>query len=306
MARLTFWDNKRASTNFLYVHIKGFVEPPRSIYPTGNEIIDATSINRTLTFNWNDFNVENPQWGDIIGYKVFYSTTVEPVAGTNAVNNIFLSVIPASGVLTSKTFSANLNFSTFYYVKIVPVRQINGKQYLSESNLRNLKILVAPSTAYYHAPNKILIDKMYQSDTPRNYSQAQSRCSSLNYNIIENGASKIFARSLMDMSAWQIIDNNPDIANSYPNGIDYLLVPHWINNSVTATTAALTPYGYNGVDLTFNETNERIYLYKSCTGSPTCDNIPRMMGGDTESLHDYTMYIAPQFVLGYARCAIKF
>jgi hypothetical protein len=123
--RLRFYNSQRSSVNFLNLFVTGFIEGNASVRVGGymNMYTDETGV---LDLSWNPMTVNNPLWGPIVGYRVYYSDRI------TIVDNLYThgSVKSVDVTDPSATITGLLPMRQ-YFVRITALRVVDGKTYVS-------------------------------------------------------------------------------------------------------------------------------------------------------------------------------
>ncbi|TNF00154.1 MAG: fibronectin type III domain-containing protein, partial [Deltaproteobacteria bacterium] len=288
---LKFYNNERNQFDSIYLVMQGFVEPNKSVQ--SNQNLTNISVGAgTLSFDWNPLSEQNPNWGPITGYRVFYGTN------TSLLSNVF----NAGGAQTYDTVTPSLSLSnlvkgTFYYFKITALRTTGGKTYVSDSNMPLIEFVIPPDGTFYDPINHALIDRGLQPGSVTK-AQAIALCDSLNHQLSRNGATINPRRELIDSNIWAVLDANPD-ESDYPHAATAL---HWMADS----PISIAPYfpGYQCTDTSGLDLDDSEIFEKSCDDC-TCDTLSLIRGSDGDSLPVNTKYYTDGDALAVsARCWI--
>lgn len=295
---LEFWNNKRSSSDFIYFHLNGFMEPNYSTPASSYSNVTALS-NGVVNFSWGAFTGDDPAWGAITGYRIFQSTTSSTLVNVHTTTAPYLDV--PSGT-TSVTFTG-LTQKKYYYFKVVAKRTKGTVNYLSESlGLGTLKIVVPPGTAVYNHSMGALVDRALTPGFGLK-AAALTACAATKYVLNNGGSSVNKTKKLIDTNVWNFIKSDPDSVN-FTTYSDYNppQAPHWLADPATDIAPIFAPYGFDPtVTIYFNPTD--IIMYNKPCNTTTCDILDKTAGGDGDEIpFDAIQYIQGTFGNGVFRC----
>lgn len=294
-AQLSFYDNLRASSDKLTIHIEGFVEPNLSIAP-GTEItnVEADS-DGNLSLAWEDFAELNAGWGLIEGYRVFYSTTT----------SVYSNLYEATGVSYEDVVSPEVSLSglipgKYYYIYITALRRTpSNKVYFSiANNFPYKEVVVPPVGSIYDYASRAIIDKFQSPEGNPSFgtkAQAISTCSSKIRTLSKNGVNVNKYKALINTQMYEFIDTD-EAGNSDYN---YKVVPHWMVDAAVDIAPLFSP----GFDCSQQSGTDGVnkYYQKSCSDC-SCNILSSVIGGDGSELpYAGHLFVEPSFV-GSARC----
>ena len=291
--RLKYYNNERSSTNFVYFHVRGFVEPNRSVVVATDIANVYSASNGTVYFEWQDFTPTTSSWGLIDGYRVFYSKN------PNSLNNIYETLgLTYVDTLDNSVTLNGLTPGAYYYFVIVGKRSTNGKSYLSMSNLTRKELIVPPANTFYNYPQKVVVDKYMGADFGKK-SVCVSKCSSKYLLLSKNGVLVQRPKYLINSAVFSLIDADPD-NSTYP----YQAVPHWLSDLPVDIAPIFAPTFDCTVMIGTNEDNTKFYQ-KVCN-TCACNVLSVREGGDGIDLpYGATTYSEGENAVGAYRCYIK-
>jgi hypothetical protein len=304
--------------------MKGFIEPNRTTANTTQFInVSATSVSGSTgsaTFTWPSMTPQNAAYGNIIKYRIYYSTNYSDLR----TDNMFYT-FTASPILSSfDTSNASINTATinnltqgkYYFFRVVPIRSYTHPIYgviNYVSMTPNLEILTLPipnlTTTYNHT-NKVLIDKSVLTGTG-SQTAGVSACAAKKYDLSILGVAKSPTKLLINSTIFSLIRDNPALSTGYP-GNDVGTIPHWLSDAAYNLRTSINLYdgttlaGFPSFDttkLTGNNLTNKIIYSKSCNNSSTCDLLYKVVGGDNVDLYyKGTYFTTPTGIAAYHRC----
>jgi hypothetical protein len=343
--RIPFYTFKRTAKSTFDLFVKGFIEPNRLSTPTA--ILSNVKTKYLSTSNAQmsfDLPVTvtpaDGSMGSIFKYRIFWSKTLSTSTlqspelfryvptDTYFKNNVFWTdVDPAT---TTVTLSTNVSPKTYYYVKVLAIRNIpntnasyNGGKtakiyYMADPKIP-VQIIVTPDSNTFYADSlKILGDKAMTSAANEKYDTSVANCTSQSLTV--NGYSSSQKKGLIDFPAWNIIRNagssNTEINSALSYGTGSVgNVPHWLfetapvniktsmfiyryDGSTSSPNTVFTDWSQVGV---FNQAQSISYNRTSSTGLWTLNKI---VGGDGDTIPNGMNYFYKTLPYGRARCKV--
>jgi hypothetical protein len=321
---LNFYNYKRLSTEKIYLHMKGFIEPNRTTADaTKFTNVSATSVSGSTgsaTFTWPSMTPQNAAYGSITKYRIYYSTNYADLRTDNMFYTFTATPILSSFDTTNATIKTatinNLTQGKYYFFRVVPIRTYNHPihgviNYVSMTpNLEILTLPIPNLTATYDHTNKVLIDKSVLTGTG-SQTAGVSACAAKKYDLSILGVAKSPPKSLINSTIFSLIRDNPALSSGYPSN-DVGTIPHWLSDAAYNLRTSINLYngttlaGFPNFDTTKltgnNITNKAIYS-KSCNNSSTCDLLYKVVGGDDVDLYyKGTYFTTPTGISAYHRC----
>lgn len=321
---LSFYNYKRSSTEKIAIHLKGFIEPNRSMADSSvYQNVEAKSTNSSVgsaTFTWPQVAPSNSSFGSITKYRIYYSTSHADLK----VDNIFYSFTTTPIMKYFDTSSADINTASianllqgkYYFFRVVAIRSYNHPTYGPLTYISvpsNLPILTLPipTTAYVYDHNtKSLIDKAPLAVTGSR-SNGITACAAKKYNLNIIGAAKTVPKLLLNTTAWNYIVATPSASTGYPNN-DVGTMPHWLSDAAYNMKTSISLYDgsnipgfplYDSSKLAGNDLPLKLIYQKSCSNLATCDQLFKVVGGDDVDLyHQGTFYTTDAGISAYHRC----
>lgn len=321
---LSFYNYQRASTEKLYIHMKGFIEPNRSVASsTSFANVDAKSTSSTVgsaTFTWPTITPNNSAFGAITKYRIYYSTSYSDLRTDNLfyafATTPVMNYFETSNATINTASIANLPQGKYYFFRIVAVRTYNhptygNLTYISVPNNLPLLTLPIPTTAYAYDHNtKTVIDKAVLPNTGSRTTGISS-CAVKKFDLNIVGAAKQTTKLLVNTTMWNYIAANPTSSTGYPVN-DAATLPHWLAD--TAYNIKTNISLFNGTSIagfpnfdttkkTGNDSLNKLIYSKTCTNSTTCDQLFKVVGGDDVDLYYRgTYYTTDSGIAAYYRC----
>lgn len=291
---LTFYNSGRASIDTLYLHFKGFVQPNKSTVSNVNLENVISEDSGDLTFSWDDFTETNLAWGNITGYRVFYS------ASKSVLNNIYTTSASYVNTLVPSVEINGLLSGRYYYIKIAAIRMTpGGKEFLSESNMGVIELVVPPTDSFYDYDLKVVIDKyMSPRSSPRfgTKSEVSAGCNSEIVNVIKNGAAVTKSKKLVTTAIFDLIKADPLLSD-----YTYQIVPHWMADNTVDIEPIFAP-SFLCTDQSGSDAGNTTFYQKSCADC-SCNLLSKIEGGDGESLPPSAiLYIDGEATSAAQRC----
>lgn len=321
---LTFYNYKRSSTEKMSIHLKGFIEPNRSVAETLTyQNVDAkstTSSVGSVTFTWPLIAPSNSDFGPITKYRIYYSTSHADLK----VDNIFYGFTATPILNYFDTTNAGINTATianlaqgkYYFFRVVALRNYNHPTY---GNLpyvsipSNLPILTLPipSTAYvYNHEIKSLIDKAVLPITGSR-SNGISACATKKFDLNIIGSAKTVPKLLVNTTVWNYIAATPAASTGYP-GNEVGTIPHWLSDTAYNMKTSISLYDgnnlpgfplYDSSKLSGNDLPLKVIYQKTCSNLASCDQLFKVVGGDDVDLYYLgTLYTTDAGISAYYRC----
>ena len=288
---LFFYNNERASSDYIPFHFKGFVEPDKSNQDDKDIFNVVAEEDGTLSFEWGTGFPDNTSWGDLKRYRIFYSRAQQPL------DNIFSTSLPYVDTTGSETNITipNLQSSSYYYLKVAAIREINNKEFISNMRMSRKTVILPPQNFFYDYLSQALISKEI-GDAYGTKDEVESFCSQETLLIHRNGANVNRQLQLINSSIYQVIEE--DVGNS-----NYTLkaIPHWMADSpVNITQLGLfgDPFDCTASQGTDGGSN---FFKKSCEDC-TCVDLHWIIGGDGGDLPYGATVYTDDDAGGVARC----
>lgn len=321
---LNFYNYKRLSTEKIYLHMKGFIEPNRTVASaTKFSNVAAVSTSGTTgsaTFTWPSMTEQNSSYGTITKYRIFYSANYNDLKS----DNLFYTFAASPAMTYFDTTNASTNTATinnltqgkYYFFRVVAVRTYVHPTYGTLTYLSvptNLEILTVPIpslTATYDHTTKTLIDKAYLPATG-NQTAGVTACAGKKFDLSILGAAKSANKLLINSTIWSIIRNNPAISTGYPGG-DVGTIPHWLSDAAYNMRSTISLYdgttlpafpSFDTTKLTGSNATYKVIYSKTCNNSASCDLLNKVVGGDDVDLYyKGTYFTTPTGIAAYHRC----
>jgi hypothetical protein len=321
---LSFYNYKRSSTEKMYVHMKGFIEPNRTVATTNTfsnvSAVSTSASVGSVTFTWPTISPNNSAFGNISKYRIYYSTNYADLR----TDNIFYGFTATPVLSYFETSSAAINTATinnlsqgiYYFFRIVAIRSYahptyGNLTYMSvPSNLPILTLLVPNTSQTYNHSLLALVDKTTLSNTGSR-TNGINACAAQKYSITVVGAAKQITKQLANTNVWNYIAATPAASAGYPSN-DVGTLPHWLSDAAYNIKTNISLYsgstiagfpGYDSTKLTGNNVSLKLIYSKTCTSSPTCDQLFKLVGGDNVDLYyQGTYYTTDAGVSAYYRC----
>lgn len=238
---LEYYNNKRSSTDSVFVTLVGKVKPPASVLDNAQPYSDVVSYSGSeIQFNWTSMSPVSPEVGGIIGYRVFYSKfpddlgNVLDMMDTNAKH---VDVYTGNSIILNDSYIQDL---TKYYIKVVAIRSNSGYtaggfnnlpsgEFLSFPVIDNLEVVVPSSDFFYNHQGKMLVS--YNKESGRHkYFEAISVCQNLSpVYISDKGMQSLKTFDLITQAAWDAIEVDLLVNSDYP---EVGRVRHWIKSGL--------------------------------------------------------------------------
>lgn len=324
---LIYYSFKRSAQSKLYVHMKGFIEPNRSL-SASNTYTDVSSVavgtTGAVQFSWPEMSPQNPDFGSIIKYRVFYSQSYNDLKN----NNLFykfdasptISYVDTPDASTRSLVITNLVQNRYYYFRAVALRRYphakwGNLDYVSVPVLSNLPVLTLPipnsNTVYYHG-KKRLIDKTYLTTSRGTRSGGATACGATKFTMSIQGTNRTVAKSLINSADWIFLSSNASYSTGYPAN-DIGVINHWLSDSSYNIKTSISLQdgtvlsgfpNYNPTTLRGVNSSLGLVYIKSCNTNSSCDTLFKMVGGDGADLfYKGTTYTYDSGVSGFYRCA---
>lgn len=280
---------------------RAFVEPnPVNHVITGHSNV-TTDSSGTATFTFNQATPDDTSCGVIDGYRLFYSDTASLLSNIWSSGASFVD-LPKTGSTETVTVPG-LNPGSHYYFKVVGKRTFAGTQYLSDSNLNTLGVVVPPvGTHYDHAQSLIFDDYIIPKDSPPSQyfspAEAIAGCNTEEYSLRKNGGNTALSKVLITEAMWDHVLTDPGFT-SYAGG-DPWIFPHWLNEA----PRFIGPY-FPSYDCSIESTNtpDNEYAYTKAGDCAADDSLPLLVGKNLLILPFKYNFIEPNgSFYGYARC----
>ena len=310
LVRISYYNNKRLTTDAFYLHATGFVEPNKMVLnlteaESDYYDVEVSSLDE-ISFSWPKLDEQTSEWGPLTSYRVFYSSNKD------AFNNVYRTDASFVDVQTeSVTFNpGQFNTGDFVYFKVAAVRVTNGTEgitYISETPLDTLQVVIPPANMSYIHKEKILLSHSKSADL-MSKADAQSECQSQTVELLNNNLIEPYSMSLMGPSEWSYIESDSELSD-YSNPT---FSPHWTTEVSNIETVLDENDLFDLYDPSikiqaFPPSDSIIYI-KTCTNSSACNFLSLIRGGE-ESLDLYEngyLYVdGAQFDKGFARCVVE-
>lgn len=321
---LSFYNYKRLSTEKIYLHMKGFIEPNRTVAAsTKFTNVSATSVSGTVgsaTFTWPTIMPNNAAFGSITKFRIFYSTNYSDLRTDNLfypfVATPVLSYFDTSSAAINTATINNLTQGKYYFFRVAAIRSYThpiygALTYISlPSNLEILTVPIPSLAATYDHITKTLIDKSPLPATG-NQTAGITACAAKKFDVSILGNAKSITKSLINTSIWNMIRANPAMSLGYP-GNDVGTIPHWMSDAAYNMKTSISLYdgtilpgfpSYDATKLTGNNLTNKVIYSKSCTNTSSCDLLYKVVGGDDVDLYYKGTYFTTQTgIAAYHRC----
>lgn len=274
--RLYFFDNLRSSIGFINFYATGFIEANRSTRGSGDLIYDLyTDETGVLELSWKEMLPNNLSWGNIVGYRVFYSNR------SSFVDNFYTSTsVLSKDSATNSITLTGLSPLTVYYLRIVAIRQIESKQYISRDLDWARYHFVTPDNDHFYdfATHSLITKRLSPIGEPifqGTKSQANSYCSSRKLRISQNGSNFNFDMRMIQAPQYAAIQNNPDFTIT-GDGRPLSIVPHWISGAPVDIVPIFGPDS----EFLLSGNVDFLFFMKPCE---SCNQLDYIEGGDAEN-----------------------
>jgi len=330
--QIEYFDNDRLTYNFLEFYFTGtFLPNPvfANDFAGGNyfENVEADDSG-SVSFSWNTMTEDDMALGAITGYRVFYTDSASPLSAKNVAVlksvanelNTYVDVPASTTEITIGGFFPGM----YKYFRVVAIRanaaytenvfpDLIG-EYLSDSDIDYLELVVPPLDHYYDHGSFRVYDKQITITGMFNYDEAVASCP-LETLAIYKGFTPMFKyMEMIDEEAMDFLRLTP-AANDYDSGTSYGSSMHWIAGT------KVTPDGWRHSSVTgYINTEQKQDLVDSLgynyhyyrdgsDGSENFGNGLRMFYGRyAPSMPLGSIGLAPsgtQFKLGKARCMVQ-
>lgn len=321
---LSFYNYKRSSTEIIAIHLKGFIEPNRSMAETSvYQNVEAKSTNSSVgsaTFTWPLMAPANSSFGPITKYRIYYSTSYADLKVDNIFYNFtttpILKYFDTSNAGVNTASIANLLQGKYYFFKVVAIRTYNHPTYGAltyisvPSNLPILTLPIPATTYVYDHNTKSLIDKAPLAITGSR-TNGIATCATKKYDLNIVGSSKTIPKHLVNTIAWNYIVATPSASTGYPDN-DVGTMPHWLSDSAYNMNTNISLYdgstmpgfpSYDSSKLSGNDLPLKVIYHKTCSNLASCDQLFKVVGGDDVDLYyQGTFYTTDAGISAYHRC----
>lgn len=234
-------------TLLMGVSIKGRINPPPAQANLSNNDIERSiyeieTTNNSAEISWNDFSYDN-LFGEITTYLVFVDQGFTLLQSDDQIKNRALNpelpncTIPRNPLIT--TYSClvnNLNSSSRYYVRVVPVVEYLGDKFIAfDKNKKNIfSFYTIPNSvnySYSYLENIFLEKSLASESADLTLEDAQNICKDkLDLEILLNSnSSQDIAHTQISLREWKIILSDIEKYNLDSNMIRNFI---WINGVV--------------------------------------------------------------------------
>lgn len=290
--RIRFYNSQRSSVNFMNFFVTGFIEGNR-VSRNGNYLNPYTDETGVFEISWNPMSVNNPAWGAITGYRVYYSDRTVHVDHLYTNNNVQFIDVPG----TSATISGLIPMRQ-YYVRITALRSIDGKTYVSrDRDWGHYAFIVPNDDFFYDFDSHSLITKRLAPEGSTPYygvrGGALTYCASRSAVVRVNGSNRTLTMSLIGAEQYDAILDNPEYTIS---DRPLSLLPQWIGGS----TVNIIPIFGPESETSMAGNLDLLFYNKPCV---TCNNLHYFEGGDPE-FHPpgATVFVDGDSFAAFARC----
>lgn len=314
---LEYYNNKRSSTDKIYMTFTGKVRPPASTVTGGFQYKDVFAYaGSEIRLTWAEMSANVADLGNIVGYRVFYSKypgDLGDVMQMMTTSAQYADIMSGESAILNTSY---INDLTTYYIKAVAIRQngdytagkfpnLSNGYYLSFSNLPVLKVTVPSNDYFYDHTNRALITYDKNSGIYDYYSAIDS-CQDLSpVYILDNGLNYDKYFDLITQNIWDIIETDFATTTSYNN---VRQIPHWIKSGliydIDAVFASVPGYDMNSSYQRFE--NEGLAYFRSSNDAAATygtNKVAKTEGGIFNYL-DYEGYMGPAVREGFARCYV--
>lgn len=316
---INYFNNERLSTSMipLYFVIDGTFYSDNTL--SDGDIYDVVTSyhNKNIKFKFNPMVPDHSNMGEITGYRIFYSTSKSSVT-----NTMFTQLVPSyvdirDSLDDPEVEITNLTQSTFYYLKIYPIRYYANRteefpnasfeglgtgEFLSLTDLGAHRIVVPSESTVFHYPTQMLIHKSYLSANRYSFSDAIVQCSLAGETFYKNGIYSLLSFSLINDNVVDVINDNPSYTQ-YSSGT-FQSQPHWIDTAPISPEPVLGGLpGYDSEELSQAFVDDKVFYLKD-EGNMNGALQKTVGGGPSPISSGYTNYITPSVPFGVARCFI--
>lgn len=327
--RLPYYSFERSNDGQVHFYLRLTVAADSSTTGTPSFANVTAKDDRTINFTFPDIAASNSDVGDVVGYRVYYSTSSSSIAN-DAIMRAATGGTYLTSMITRTGSNINVSVSTAqipsmtrgyaYYFRILAIRSnsdydagffqdLPTGQYFSKTNMPVLRVVV-PFTnhAYVHAANALVkkdIELQSGSIVPIKYGEAMTACSvQTGPTFFDNGSPKAGRKyALINETIWDHIRMNPG-DSSYSTGNDPLSLPHWLQGGPYNIHNIFNGFpGYSSLESSqIFETQEM--LYAKCDDGCTND---RAIGGGFyyTDAYDYESYAGESMPYAQARCYLN-
>lgn len=315
--RLPYYSANRSATGSLLFHFTGTLKPNVAIAsPTGanfyQEVKTSEVSNGQVTFKWNEMTPNNAALGDIVGYRIYYSTTLSSVNAVFPASTTTYLDTAKNGTGIYQLTQTNLGTNKFMYYRIFPIRQnasytfspnpfgLASGKYLSDPNVPALTVAIPNANFFYDHTKKILVEKGIYDVNYYTFANAKSKCTTRLRHSVTNGATiNQYFFAMINTPVWNIITTRPEDSNY---NLDEL--PVWLDSSsVNIHTKLLSNPEYNPTkELDYLYTSKIFYIKASGCGTSCTGNTAM---GSAFGQPGYTSYIEPTITFASPRCYIQ-
>jgi hypothetical protein len=323
--RVKYYNNLRQSTKALTFHIQGrtLSDLVVKINPS-DDFEDLTILtNGNLTFNAPTLVANNPSVGNIVGYRLFFNQSKSKLQNIiTSVNLDYKDFFTFSDLDGIDMDLSGLLTNNAYYFKLTAIRKhasyVNPggsvvsafrglalDEYISDSNMPILALVVPPSNMTFVYEQRALLDKGRTGVSPLKYNEALSACSTkTTYKLFNGGSIEPKNFRLIDQEFWEFIrENDTSFHNSYGDPKNFA---HWIESAnLSIDSLFSTVDGFQSSPrLGFqNFPDDELFYYRvqSCFDCPV-----KMAGGmvNETNYYDYINYLDPSISFAFARCYV--
>ncbi len=295
---LEFYNNKRNSTDYIRIHLKGFIEPNWSTSNLSSYEMVEVSEDGDVYFEFGNITENAPVWGSIVGFRVFYSEFQDQLVNIHDSSAFSVDL----GLYDTSFSISGLAPGKYYYFKVAAIRNKNGKLYNSETNLGMLRVVVPPSGMIYFHDGNALIDRD-KPDYVGNREQQISECASYVTSLSKNGSVVNKNRSLVNSNIIEYLYSDPD-QNSFSTYSDYDLsiFPTHLSDNAADIAVIWNPYGFDSSIMNDEvDVGYKIIYRKSCDTS-ACNYLYKLKGGQgIIAPRSATLYYEEP-IAGFGRC----
>jgi hypothetical protein len=302
----------RRTSDKINIVYTGFVEPNKISSGVTNLYNIQTTVSGsqgTASFTFATPTPVSGSCGSITKYRIYYcnnNTALNDIFSTSG--SCYSSFVErsVSGGSEENITVTGLNAAHYWYFKVAAVRNYNGVDYVSASNINQLGVVVPPLGAFYDPATKRLINDYVLPEGSggagtQYYTRAtaDSACKATKFVIKKNGSNTNITKFLITEAIWNKIISSPDYS-SYGAG-DPFIYPHWLNDA----PRLIDPYFAPDFDCANSNANtpNNMYAYSKQCVDCSCNTLPMLAGSNLMLLpYKYNFVPEGEGFFGMARC----
>jgi hypothetical protein len=323
--RLPYYNNDRSSFSYFNIHFVGRLKPPGS---TGapNNVAAYTQVKATsagsASFKWAEMTPKYPTLGNIVGYRVYYSTSQTALDNTYLAQASFVDDFNVpNGTGIYQLTQNSLIQKRYYYYRVIPIReyaqylptqtftgavpfyQMTSKRYLSETGVPKLTVVIPPNDMYYDHTAQMLIYRNVKSTDLLTIAAARTACTSITkLRLNRSGANADFTNRLITQNAWNSITANLPESSYNP----YIMTV-WLDGTTQNIHTKLSTYvGYNPAEEAKYLDADQVFYQKTNLCQPNCSG-DKAVGTvyHNPAYGGYESFVSNGYVYGSARCHVN-